>query len=342
MGFGVGWMKWMEAMVFNSHMSVLVNGSPTKKFKVTRGIRQGNPLSPFLFVLVPELAGLVRRASEVENFRGISIKVPDLGVNYHKSKLIGININLNLLRSAANFHACSVEDNNFTFLGIPIGSNPRRILFWNPLINRLKRRLNGWKGRLLSLGGRITLLKAVLSSLHIFFMSFYRALVHVCKEITRIQSNFLWSGIEDKKKIHWVRWDSLCLSLEKSGISLKLVEEFNVSLLLKLASTWWKDILLLKFRHEEGLFVDRCRFVLGKGNTILFWQVTWTGDFNLRSEFPDLYELSNAKNEVVAGMRECDSDLWRRGNLGVDVSANYLSQFRLHELHGMLSSFLSK
>lgn len=50
MGFGVRWLGWMEALAFNSSISILVNGSPTKDFKVSRGLHQRNPLSAFLLV----------------------------------------------------------------------------------------------------------------------------------------------------------------------------------------------------------------------------------------------------------------------------------------------------
>ncbi|XP_058766728.1 uncharacterized protein LOC131640337 [Vicia villosa] len=141
-------------------------------------------------------------------------KVSGLGVNYHKSKLVCYNINLNFMKAAANFLASKIENGGFSFLGIPIGSNPRRIMFWKPLIGRLKKRLDSWEGRFLSLGCRITLLKSVMRSLHIFSMSFYMAPVQICKEITSIQIQFLWGGSSLKKKIHWARWDILCLPLD--------------------------------------------------------------------------------------------------------------------------------
>src|SRR4051812_11583659 len=75
MGFGEKWKKWMDLLVFSSNMSVLVNGSPTKEFKVHRGLRQGDPLSPFLFVLVMEgLTGLIRKSIEVGEFQSFNNK----------------------------------------------------------------------------------------------------------------------------------------------------------------------------------------------------------------------------------------------------------------------------
>lgn len=75
MGFGEVWMNWMKALVFTSHMSVLDNGRTTKEFIVARGLRQGFPLSPFLYVIVTELLTcLVKKAVQVDDFKGIDVK----------------------------------------------------------------------------------------------------------------------------------------------------------------------------------------------------------------------------------------------------------------------------
>ncbi|XP_058734049.1 uncharacterized protein LOC131605745 [Vicia villosa] len=237
MGFGEKWRKWMEMLVFSSNMSVLVNGSPTKEFKVHKGLRQGDPLSPFLFVLVVEgLSGLVKKSIQLGEFQNYSFNanckvdilqfaddtllvgegswkhlwavravlrafeiVSGLGINYNKSKLIGINTNEHFLEAASNFLSCKVEESNFYFLGIPIGFNPRKEATWKPLLLKMRNRLEGWSNRFLNLGGRITLLKSVLSSLCIFTMSFYKMPKKVVKLFTSVQSRFLWGDMEDKR-----------------------------------------------------------------------------------------------------------------------------------------------
>lgn len=64
-------MRWMEAIIFSSIISVIVNGSSHVAFQVSRGLRQGDPMSPFMFMLVAEgLTGLLRNSSQLGEFRG--------------------------------------------------------------------------------------------------------------------------------------------------------------------------------------------------------------------------------------------------------------------------------
>lgn len=71
-------------------------------------------------------------------------------------------------------------------------------------MDMLRQKLSCWKGRMLSLGGRVVLINAVLNAIMIYTLSFYKALMKVLKEITKIQSNSLWSGSDQRKSIHWV------------------------------------------------------------------------------------------------------------------------------------------
>lgn len=154
-----------------------------------------------------------------------------LRVNFHMSRLIGINLNDHFIRSAANFLTCMTEKNSFSFSGLPIGCNPRRIVTWKLLIVKLKSRLENWKGRFLSFEGKITMLKSVISSLSIFLSSFYKALVSFYKEIRRIQADFLLGDKDLKKKIHWVGWDKICSPFDRESLGVQKIKEFNVACL---------------------------------------------------------------------------------------------------------------
>ncbi|WJX91755.1 hypothetical protein P8452_73482 [Trifolium repens] len=65
-GFCDKWRSWMRACIFAGNMSILVNGSPTEEINIKRGLKQGDPLAPFLFLLVAEgLGGLMKRAVDL-------------------------------------------------------------------------------------------------------------------------------------------------------------------------------------------------------------------------------------------------------------------------------------
>lgn len=206
-------------------------------------------------MVVEALAGLVRKASELVEYIGFSflgqccvgllqfandtifirewnwknlwaIKpilhgfeiVPGLQVNFHKSRVIRINLNSYFFIVTANFLSCRIEDKMFSFLGIPIGYNPRRVSTWIPLLAKYRARLSCRKGRILSIVGRVTLIKFVLGSLSIFTMAFFKAPIFVWKEIESIRNRFLWSGMEDIKKIYWVIWADVCEPFSEDGL----------------------------------------------------------------------------------------------------------------------------
>ncbi|GKV33856.1 hypothetical protein SLEP1_g42305 [Rubroshorea leprosula] len=212
MGFNITWRKWIQECLRSSMVSVLVNGSPTKQFTVSKDLRQGDPLSPFLFLIVAEgLNGLVSSAVVKEQYKGVivgngavsvshlqfaddmiffgevteenikAIKcimmvfelVSGLKINFGKSQLMGIGVGEEWRARMAFRLYCKEGGFPFKYLGIPIGGNHRRITMWQPMVESFKRKLESWKGRHLSFSGRITLINSILSSLPVFLMSVY-------------------------------------------------------------------------------------------------------------------------------------------------------------------------
>jgi hypothetical protein len=176
MAFPTLWQKWIKECVGSASASVLVNGSPTEEFSLERGLRQGDPLSPFLFLLAVEGLNVMMRAMVQSNlFTGYSIgtgiptvvshlqfandtllmgvrswanvwallavlvlfeAVSGLKVNFHKSMLVGINVAESWVLEAAAVLGCSVGRVPFLYLGLPIGGDSRRLSFWDPVVKK--------------------------------------------------------------------------------------------------------------------------------------------------------------------------------------------------------------
>ncbi|GKV44307.1 hypothetical protein SLEP1_g51499 [Rubroshorea leprosula] len=285
MGFCEKWRGWIKECLRSSSVSVMINGSPTREFRVSKGIRQGDPLSPFLFLIVAEgLNGMVTAASEKQLYKGVKVGTDDimvshlqfaddtiffgeatdeniwaikcivrsfelvsgLKVNYAKSQLMGVNVEEAWVEKMAYRLYCKRKDLPFKYLGIPIGGNHRRIAMWHNLMESVKKKLAPWKGRYLSFGGRITIVNSVLSSLPVFLMSVYLLPKGIIHFIDKIRKSFLWGGEGEGRKINWVKWEKVCKNKLCGGLGVREMRKFNLALMGK----WWGRLA----RNEQGLW----------------------------------------------------------------------------------------
>jgi len=116
------------------------------------------------------------------------------------------------------------------YSGLPVGGGPRRLKFWDPVVNRIKSRLSGWKSKHLSLGGPLVLLKSVLTSLLVYAFSFFKAPSGIIVSIESLFIRFFLGGCEDNRKISWIDWESVCLDREVGGLGVRSIRDFNLSL----------------------------------------------------------------------------------------------------------------
>ncbi|GKC00713.1 hypothetical protein Tco_0986849 [Tanacetum coccineum] len=145
-----------------------------------------------------------------------------LKININKSNLYRVGVSLVKVVCMVGSSVCKVESLPLTYLGLPIGSNMNRVASWKVLADRFKAKLSGWKASLLSIGGCLTLIKCVLGSLMIYYMSIFKSLEMVIKELERL-----------RKKHAWVKWSNVLASFNKGGLGVGSLKGFNVFLLYK-------------------------------------------------------------------------------------------------------------
>lgn len=81
-----------------------------------------------------------------------------LCVNFYKNLILGFNVDSDFLMATSDFLSCAISLFPFTFLGLPIGANPSRRSSWDPILSKLRNKLSSWKGKFVSLGGRVIIL----------------------------------------------------------------------------------------------------------------------------------------------------------------------------------------
>jgi len=196
MAFPVLWRKWIKECATTTTASILVNGSPTKEFPMQRGLRQGDPLSPFLFFLAAEGLNVMMTSAvgnnlftgyTVGNYNSVVVShlqfADDTLLLHAKSwaNVRALRAVLTLfaeswLKEATSILNCKVGKVPFLYLGLSIESDPKRLAFWEPVLNTIMSRLLGWQSRFLSFGGRLVLPKSVMTSLSVYTLSFFKAL----------------------------------------------------------------------------------------------------------------------------------------------------------------------
>ena len=121
-----------------------------------------------------------------------------LKIKFYKSKLDEINFERNAFDLYAKSLNCSLIRVPFKYLGVIVGGNQRKKQFWEPILSKLCDKLSAWKGRFLSLAGRICLIKSVLTALLLFYFSLFKASTQCIAELLVSKGVFFGRGEEIK------------------------------------------------------------------------------------------------------------------------------------------------
>ncbi|KAL5583298.1 hypothetical protein UlMin_015740 [Ulmus minor] len=258
-GFGVRWRSWMRGCISSANFSIMINGKPRGRFGASRGLRQGDPLSPFLFILVADILGrMMDKAVGIGEVKGFKVGreevvvshlqfaddtlfllEPDksniekvntilkffsmcsgLKINMNKSSLAGITLTEQEVGVLASEVGCEKGSWPLKYLGLPLGGNPNSAEFWNPVIEKGSKRLDGWKKAFLSKGGRLTLIQSVLSSIPTYYMSLFKLPRVVAASLEKMMREFLWDRDSTGKGRSLVRWKTVCKPKELGGLGI--------------------------------------------------------------------------------------------------------------------------
>ncbi|XP_072054977.1 uncharacterized protein [Arachis hypogaea] len=123
------------------------------------------------------------------------------------------------------------------YLRVPLGVTPRLVKTWKPIIDKVEEKLNLWKVKVLSKAGKLVLIKSVLNSLPVYYLSLYKMPQAVAKKLISLQRRFLWSKEDGRNGMALVRWEVVQAPKKLGGLGIGDAMIRNTALLFK---WWWR------------------------------------------------------------------------------------------------------
>jgi hypothetical protein len=273
MGFSRRWIDMIMECVKTVSYAVLVNGSPMGHIIPSRGLRQGDPLSPYLFIICAEaLSAMLRRAES----KGVITGVPtskngprishlffaDDSLLFCKANMVewrrltkildkyeeASGQKLNKEKTSLFFSRNTPMDrraeisqllglpasNSYDkYLGLPTLVGKSRVQAFKSIKDRVWNCIHNWKVKFLSQAGKEVLLKAVAQAIPTYCMSVFKLPGVLCKEINGMMQKFWWGHKENTSKIHWMSWERMGRSKANGGLGFRDLVIFNKALLAK-------------------------------------------------------------------------------------------------------------
>lgn len=238
--------------------SFYINGEIVGRVNATRGVRQGDPLSPLLFVLAQQVLSLnLQKLINTGRIGSYKVGRNEMSLShllYAEAVLLftngssrSLHAPMGLLHSyeKSSRQSVSLEKSSFyvgrkaahratqirqitgmvlrefpiRYLGVPIFAGRSKLFYFEHLVDKVHRKLEGWKAQLLNFAGKLTLIKSVLSSMHTYTLASTNVPSTTIKRIEQIMFNFLWHS-KGENRVHWVNWNSVCVLKKRESWGL--------------------------------------------------------------------------------------------------------------------------
>ena len=273
MGFHEKWITLMMMCVKTVFYSVLINGEPKGKIVPSKGLRQEDPISPYLFLLCAEgLSAMLKKEEEEGYIKGVAVSRGALSIShlfFANDSIIFYQVSIleceRVLKVLEDYERDSGQKVNKEKIALYFSKNTRRemqnqvqqmfgaeivrqhekYLGLPPLVGRGKRKafsrikdqvgrkIAGWKGNLLSNAGREILIKAVAQATLTYTMSVFKLPDSLCKELNSMMGNFWWGQKGRERRMAWVSWEKLCKPKSNEGMGFRDFKALNLALLAK-------------------------------------------------------------------------------------------------------------
>ena len=327
-------IKWIMECVSTTSYSLSYNGSMHGFFKGKRGLRQGDPLSPYLFVICLEyLSRGLGQLKDIADFnfhpkcgglkithlafaddlillsrgdpKSVSLLMENLNhfgdcsglkVSFSKSSLFTAGINSNDWEDIKNITGFAQGSFPFRYLGIPIADSRLTISQYGPLIDKISGYISAWAGANLSYAGRNELVKSVLQGVECFWLTILPIPAGVKAKIVQLCRNFLWSGSCNSHKRPLVSWKEIILPKEEGGLGIRDIKAWNKALISK---TLWdiqakKDSIWVQWVHQ---------IYMSNSN---FWEYN-----SKHGDSPLIKQIISLRDEIIAAEHNVEGALQR-------------------------------